>query len=283
MEKSAGLKVLHLLCHTLNNCGQEAYLVHVQGSGVNGQFIFSSLETNPQFRTPVLNEEIYSKHKYDGLRPIVVYPEVIDGNPLHAEHVVRYILNKPGVMQGNVKYTETEQFFLYDIAFEIPGVDSRNLLTLPSVDDRIFKQTEGKTFDERELVLVYTGRFKEAKEHYPEIYDIAVEITHDWPESKEELARLFNMAKVVFVFGFTAIDAEARLCGCVVVRLASPYFPDYNKNISKMEIGISYGWDEILLEEAINSVHKIRNQYQQSKMEYFKQLKKFINITQNRY
>jgi len=41
-------------------------------------------QCNPWLRTPVLTPEIRAKHEQQGVAPIAVYPEPIDGNPLGA-------------------------------------------------------------------------------------------------------------------------------------------------------------------------------------------------------
>ncbi|NTW17510.1 MAG: hypothetical protein HGA41_08660, partial [Syntrophaceae bacterium] len=39
---------------------------------------------------------------------IVVYPEIVPGNPLNAKKVVRYILNVPGKLGGDKEYDKNE-------------------------------------------------------------------------------------------------------------------------------------------------------------------------------
>jgi hypothetical protein len=81
---SAGIRVMHLLCHALNSIGEEAYVYPT--------------ETNPTLNTPLVTPEISARHKAAGREPIVVYPEVVPGNPRKAASVVRYVLNRAGLL-----------------------------------------------------------------------------------------------------------------------------------------------------------------------------------------
>ena len=71
---SAGIRVMHLLCHALNSIGEEAYVYPT--------------ETNPTLNTPLVTPEISARHKAAGREPIVIYPEVVPGNPRRAASVV---------------------------------------------------------------------------------------------------------------------------------------------------------------------------------------------------
>lgn len=69
-HNSAGIRVMHMLCHLLNRCGQDAYLY--------------SSTTNPMWHTPLLTNELRQQHEQAGRQPIVVYPEVVSGTrPTH--------------------------------------------------------------------------------------------------------------------------------------------------------------------------------------------------------
>ncbi len=45
---------------------------------------------------------------------IVLYPEVVSGNPLKAAKVVRWTLNSPGLLGGDAHYADDEMVFVFN-------------------------------------------------------------------------------------------------------------------------------------------------------------------------
>lgn len=73
VRTSAGIKVLHLLCHALNRAGERAYLItHL--------YYLPQYATHPELITPILTRATVEHDFAAGLAPIVVYPETIRGN-----------------------------------------------------------------------------------------------------------------------------------------------------------------------------------------------------------
>ena len=122
--KSAGVKCLHILCHALNMKGQRAYIVPMGEMKASENYGY----VTPQAPAGTVWD--------DG---IVVYPEIIVGNPLGAKTVVRYLLYYAGAYGG------TKDFDLFDNvwAFSKPiardaGISEDKILTIPSVDMQVF-------------------------------------------------------------------------------------------------------------------------------------------------
>ena len=61
---------------------------------------------------------------FDRNKTVVIYPESTKGNPLKAKHVVRWILNTPGVCGGDGIFEKTDHIFLYhDFYIELSPSD----------------------------------------------------------------------------------------------------------------------------------------------------------------
>ena len=110
-ETSSGVRVLHLLCHALNSIGEEAYV--------------TTAVTNPALRTPTLDRGVVERHEASDRKPIAVYPEVVSGNPLGAEAVVRFLLNRPGFLGGDSQFDSAEFVVAYKHEFVTSGVTPR--------------------------------------------------------------------------------------------------------------------------------------------------------------
>ena len=93
-HRSSGVRALYRLCHHLNTCGYRT--ARVTGPG----------EPLPNWTTPI--------HAGPVGRSIVIYPEVVSGNPLKARKVVRWVLNNPGLLGGDATYPDDEMVFVYD-------------------------------------------------------------------------------------------------------------------------------------------------------------------------
>lgn len=91
---SSGIRALYRLCHHLNACGYPSAMLATPGQGL-----------------PDWNCLLHEGPVADS---IVIYPEVVGGNPFAADKVVRWALNTPGLIGGDSTYADTEMVFLYD-------------------------------------------------------------------------------------------------------------------------------------------------------------------------
>ena len=167
-HKSGGIRALHLLADALNMAGKTAEVMH-------------------EFR-PVPDD------------CVMIYPEIVRGNPCEAAHVVRWCL------RPNRREWPGDLVFKWDEAFDIPA---DGLLYIPILDRTHFHRSTIQF--PRNMVLTYKAARVPGD----------IEITDEWPDSWDEMQMLFWRAKVLRCGDpLTLLAAEAALCGCPVQMLA---------------------------------------------------------------
>lgn len=185
-EASGGPKVLHRLCHELNEAGQEAY-------------IGNDYATNPEWNTP----------HWDGPTSdvIAVYPEIVHGNPWGARRVARWVLNVPGLLGGDRTYAPDEMVFSFAERYlaDVP------LLYLPVFDLATYRDRH----EPRSGALFYVGKGQRGNLPEP-----ATEITLEMRLDRARLADAMNRATRLYSFDrVTGMAYIAWLCGCPVTYL----------------------------------------------------------------
>jgi O-antigen biosynthesis protein len=208
-ESSAGVKVMHHLCHLLNEQGEEAYIVGAQ-----------NLDRN--LRTPTLTPETSSRHKEEQRIPIAIYPEIVTGNPLNARVCVRYMLNKEGVINGNSMHAGPDDlFFYYSPAFTPTPHGQFDYLRLNTHDLELFKPDPDcpKTGP-----LLYLNRIPQNSIEFAGLpQDIGI-LSNQSPLPLSELARKLQGATVLYSYESSATCTLAMLCGCPVVAMTHPEY-----------------------------------------------------------
>lgn len=264
-RNSAGVRVMHMLCDALNRSGQEAYVV--------------TQKTDPGLMTPCLNDGIVKLHGAQGMAPIAVYPEIVDGNPLQARTVVRYLLNRPGFIEGKGEYAEDDILFAYTQALLQPGMPGDRVLHLPATDSRVFRPPEDASKRIPGKVCYYQGRRGQAVIDPARLPSDAVEITPHDPESWEALADLFQQCEFFYSGEASGLAMEANLCGCVSVVQPGAWAP---RNISGNEsLGVAWGFDPAEIERARHTVPLVREALLRQQAAFWPALDRFIEITQS--
>lgn len=187
-HKSNGVRALHLLSSALRDKGYNAY-------------IFSPRPHNSDYH--YINK-ITNYHRKNS---IVVYAEIVKGNPLKIKNVVRYLLNTPGKLGGSKKIKRGEVVFTWSHKFYKNAPE----LLIPYIDTKVFyKDDTPKTQD---CVFVHKkGRFKDI----PELENL-VEINMNYPKTREELGNLLRSTKILYSYdNCSAILQEANACGALV-------------------------------------------------------------------
>jgi len=273
-ESSAGIRVLHLLADAINRMGGTAFIA-------SNLFAAHSATRPAHILAPVLTWAQAEEHRKAGIKPIALYPEVVEGNPLRSRAVVRYVLNLPGLLGGPSAYDEAEFVYGYGkrLAREI-GHPERSLF-LPAIDLADWPQPEG--VQARTQTCYYASKYKAV--HNGEVFGVppgAIEITRSLSTSinQDELKALLARSRRLYVFENTALAIEAPLCGCPVVMMPNAYLAYPIGDADHGMGGIAWGDDPAEIARAEATVHEMRTGYQAAIDQFPHDLKDFLIRTQ---
>lgn len=261
-ENSGGGIALHRLCDLLNQNDEEAYLAkyYYDIPKFDKEIILRSIyrklrwfiqryfipyKTNKLFKTPIINNSQIDDNC------VVIYPEIVSGNPLGAKNIIRWFLHKPGFHKGVVNYGENELYFFYQVIFNDTSINPHDdhLLIVTWVRDDIYKHINT---DQRSgsCYMLRKGRGKKI------VHDLKGSILLDG-KSHKEIAKTMNECEYFISYDLQTMYSQyAVLCGCKSVVIPE-------KGISKDEwqpkkefqYGIAYGFDDI--EEAEKTKHLV--------------------------
>jgi hypothetical protein len=149
-EDSSGVRALYRLCHLLNCAGYDAAIYPF------GDIEQYSLHPSP-WNTPIFAERVVPSGT------VVIYPEIIRGNPLRVRRVVRWILNYPGIVGGDPVFAENELVMVWDRKM-LSRVNSMcrcelnltNVLQVPVVDPNVIYPDSGIVKD-LDCYFIYKG------------------------------------------------------------------------------------------------------------------------------
>lgn len=179
---------------------------------------------------------------------IAIYPEIQPGNPANAKTVVRYILNKPGVVpalmsdgslvQGPTQFDPNDKLYYFSRVFGKAAED--HYMFLPILDRFLFRDQH----KERTKVAYFIGKGI----NYP-LNPIhpkdAILIDRDFAQDQQALADLLNECEVLYCYDpVSAMTEISRLCGCRIIMVNPVYSRDEFKVYEPGMNGISWGKDE---------------------------------------
>ncbi len=238
-ENIGGVISLHKLCHKLNSLGEEAYIFPAE----------RPFKTNPKYISPVIGE-------IDN-EAIVVYPEIVNGNPLGAKNVVRWFLNKPGVLNKNPNYgnPDEELYFFFVPPFNDPDYnkDESNILWVFEVFSDIYVNKGTKLEDRKGTCYILRKGINR-----PIVHNIESSINLDNLPHKI-IAEYFNTCKYFLSYDlYTMYSLYAAMCGCISVVIPDPKISKekWQEHIF-YKYGIAYGIDDIPY--ALGTMDKLPN------------------------
>ena len=186
---------------------------------------------------------------------VVVYPEIVFGNPLNAQRVVRWFLHNPGFHTGRLNYGKNELYFKCRPAIEdfysSGSVVSKNIL-------KVFHcPFEDYNLNDVSLDRKGTAYCLKKGKHKPVQHDLNGSVLIDG-KSNSEIASIFKRVKTFISYDtYTAYSRFAVLCGCESIVI-----PD--QGVSKEQwhpnpadrYGLAYGFSDV--EAASETAHLVK-------------------------
>jgi hypothetical protein len=269
MQQSAGIRALHYLCHALNESGQEAYI--------------TCENISPQLRTPVLTEAVLMQHYAAGRKPIMVYPEIVSGDPMAVGGVVvRWLLNQAGHIGGDDEFAAEDIIFAYDDQHLTQDVRGE-ILHIPTSNIAIFNNDDNPYDDARDLVCYYAHKYLHNGGQLTEQVQGAISLCKDQVLTHAEIAAILRRAKLLYVYESTSLIEEALLCGCPVSVIETNYWRNNMANYAYTgDIGVVMDDSPESIALATANVHKYRELHENVVVrDAWRQIDRFVEITQN--
>jgi len=286
-ENSGGRIALHRLCDLLNQNGEEAYMyIEVRMPLINDhksllmkilyplrfakylflKYVYNAYGINKSLKTPKVD---FSTIKNNS-NTVVIYPEIVSGNPLNGKNVVRWLLHKPGFHTGEINYGKNDIYFFYQVIFNDPTLNpyDDHLLTVLWFRDDIYKQTN---FGKRKGTCYMVRKGKNRK------------IVHDAEDSNlldgkshEEVAKAMNECEYFISYDMETMYSQyAVLCGCKSIVIPKEgVSKDEWQPKKEFQYGIAYGFDDI--DEASKTKHLVYDVLKKIESESNQSVKNFI-------
>jgi hypothetical protein len=158
---------------------------------------------------------------------VVIYPEIISGNPLGAGNVVRYFLNQEGHLNG-VKTNYSKNDFC--LAYLKDFFSNSHAVLSKSFISPILLNHVTTPFENRKIDITYIGKGNKYRNCYR--LKNTFEITREYPRTKEELSIILHNTRYFFSWdNISGTNLDAIVCGAKLVLLHDlPWSRDYIKN-----------------------------------------------------
>ena len=218
-SNSGGAIATHKLCDLLNRAGyRSSVFPHWMPSFISSRAVTPRsvahlasrmlrrlYTTNAHYQTPLATAA-------DVEQGVVIYPEIIGGNPLGTKRYARWLLHQPGFHGGRSKYRTDDLYFCYQEAFNqhCDGMIFGGTLHVFDVLLDVYRQTN---FGPRTRAAYMIRKGRDRKD----LPDLRQEWVLDGLDH-QALAQAFNECRVCYFYdSYTAYAPYAAACGCIPV------------------------------------------------------------------
>lgn len=245
-EGSGGTIVLHYLVDRLRSLGYEAYAYPMLRRSARSSRLSitwknhrfdRNLRRDPgQFRTHLAMDVPLAQPRHIR-KGIVVYPEIVTGNPLNARRVVRWVLFFLTEHEKGMQHHEipAEEVFFYQSLFveNLPWVRPDNELRVTWMMDDVYRQTNFGT---------RSGACRMVRKGNPDDIPENDEAILLDGRPHEEIARIFNETEFFYCHDpHTMYSTYAVLCGCTPIVLPYKGLTEEQWRPEDERCGLAYG------------------------------------------
>lgn len=206
---------------------------------------------------------------------IVVYPEVVLGNPLGAQNVVRWLLNKPGLLHSFLPVPGEMYFKAGDFSDDPALTGGAPLLTAWRVNP--VYADPGEVRRSGTCYMIRKGADRDI------VHDLRGSIRLDG-KSHAEIADTFRRTETFYCYDEMTMYAQyAAVCGCLSIVIPK-YFASHDDYVATRKIarfGVSYGFDHVAHARATR--HLVAGLLEEMARESDATIDRFVELTQRRF
>ena len=185
---------------------------------------------------------------------LVVYPEIVYGNPLGAKNVARWLLYHYKFENTPEAYRNDDLFMCYRTYFNSPTLNPKGItVTINHFDDKLYRQYNfGKRTGNCYILRKGRNRTDLPKEFDGPVFDDNM--------SQEELVKMFNTYKYCYDYDTQTFYATiAAVCGCIPIVVMEPgkTIDDYLSKAEQNHYGRAYGDSPEQIEYAVRTRDKL--------------------------
>lgn len=275
---SGGTIFLHELVNVLNNLGEDAYLWPMapvyKPSRMNRLSAWlrpQNFACDPALNTPIAQETDLRDDT------IVVYPELVLGNPLGAKNVARWLLYKPGKMHP-YEFGKDEMFFRAFEKADLPELTGgAPELFLWKVNNTY--RNENRADRKGVCYIVRKGSYKDRISVTEEPDAIQIDKL-----SHAEVNDIFNRCDVFYSYDEATMYSQyAAICGCLSIVVPGDHASraEWAAEHDLYNAGIAYGLDDT--EHALATRDQVADVVAKKEQAGIDTVKNFVRLTKERF
>jgi hypothetical protein len=258
-DSSGGIIALHKLADLIAKQGESCYILS------DNTIKDSSAKTLKDLQNVSL----------DINKVMMIYPEIVNGNPNGAKYVTRWLLNTPGVCGGNGIFDDNDLIYKYYDYFQAPD-ETKVKGELRTFNLKLNQFYNKNLKREGECYIIKKGKNKTLDKHHPQSINIDTYINDDY------LVEIFNTKETFVSYDSMCFHLQqAALCGCVPIVIPDEGVSkeEFIKKAPVNKYGVAYGFDDI--EHAKATMSLLKDYLIEMEKQSFEQVKKFISDSYN--